>query len=75
METVKLFEYKKSNKSYWDRPKLYKQVVNKVLPIVKTLYIGYLLLFCFDNITSHFVFTQDASHIIKINKKTGKQNP
>ena len=27
-EAIELFEYKKLNKGYWDRLKLYKQVVN-----------------------------------------------
>lgn len=55
-KTVKLFKYKKLNEGYWDGPKLYKQVVNKALPIAKALYLRYLLLFLFDNVISYFVF-------------------
>lgn len=34
-EDMKLFEYRKANKGYWDGSKLYKQVVNKAVPILK----------------------------------------
>ena len=57
-----------------NRPKLYKQVVNKELPIVKTLYPGYLLFFLFNNATSYSVFIQDILNIIQMNKKTKKNN-
>lgn len=40
IETIKLFEYKKIHKSYWDKLKLYKQIVYKALLITKTLYLG-----------------------------------
>ena len=59
-EAVELFGYGKSNEGYWDGPKLHKQVVNKALPIAEALYPGYLLLFLFDTVISHFVFAQDA---------------
>lgn len=56
IEGVQLFKYKKSNEDYQNRFKLYKQVINKVLPITKTLYLGYLLFFLFNNVTNYFVF-------------------
>lgn len=59
-EVVKVFEYGKNNDRYWDRAKLYKQVVNKALPIVKTLYFEYSLLFLFENTTSDLIYTKDA---------------
>lgn len=59
-EAVELFKYGKANKKYWDRPKLHKQVVNKTLPLVEALYLGYSLLFLFDNATSHFVYIENA---------------
>lgn len=34
-KVIELFKYGKLKKGYWDGPKLYKQVVNKVLPIVE----------------------------------------
>lgn len=40
--------------------KLNQQIVNKTLPITKIFYPGYLLLFLFDNITSHSVYTKDV---------------
>lgn len=56
IKAVELFEYKKSNESYWDWLKFYKQVVNKVLFIAEVLYPDYLLLFFLNNVTSYFVF-------------------
>lgn len=44
-EVVELFKYRKNNKRYWDESELYKQVVNKTLPIAKALYPKYLFLF------------------------------
>ena len=41
MKAIKLFKYRKSNEGYWNKPKLYKQVANKALPIIKALYPGY----------------------------------
>lgn len=62
-EAVKLFEYGKANKGYWDGPKLYKQVVNKALPLVETFYPDYPLLFLFDNAISDSIYIQDALYI------------
>lgn len=59
-KVVKLFEYIKTSKGYWNRPKFYKQEFNKALPIAEALYPDYLLLFLFDNTTSYSVFAQDA---------------
>lgn len=59
---------KKNNKRYWDGPKLYKQVVNKVLPIAKALYPGYSLLFLFDNATNYSVYVDNALYIGGMNK-------
>lgn len=58
--TVELFEYKKNNKRYWYRAIIYKQVVSKALLIAEVFYPGYLLLFLFDNATSHFVYADNA---------------
>lgn len=55
-KAILLFEYKKANKRYWDRSKLYYQVVNKVLPIAEVFYLGFSLLFLFDNTTSYLVY-------------------
>ena len=69
-EAVELFAYGKTNKGYWDGPKLYKQVVNKALSLVEALYPGYSFLFLFDNATSHSVYAQDAFHMVQINKSS-----
>lgn len=68
-EVIELLEYRKSNKGYWDRSKLYKLIINKALLITKALYSDYSLFFLFDNATSNFIFAQDALHITQINKK------
>lgn len=67
MEAMELFEYKKSNKGYWDRFKLVKQVVHKILLITEALYQGYLLVFLFNNTTSHSIFAQNALCTIQMN--------
>lgn len=62
METkaVKIFEYRKNNNKHWDRSKINKQVFIKVLPIIKKLYFRYLLLFLFDNIINHLIYTKNV---------------
>lgn len=74
-EAVEVFEYGKNNDRYWDGAKLHQQVVKKALPITKTLYPGYSLLFLFDNATSHFVYAKDALQAKNINKKSGGKQP
>lgn len=69
MEAIKIFEYKKLNDGYWDKPKPYHQVVTKVILITETFYLRYLSLFLFDNITNFSVYLQNALQIININKK------
>ena len=70
-EAVKLFEYRKINKRYWDGPKLHKQVVTKALLITEALYPGCLLLFLFDNSTSHSVYADNTLCTIGMNKGSG----
>lgn len=59
-KVVEIFEYAKNNNSYWDEAKLYQQVVNKTLPIAEAFFSSYLILFLFDNATSHFVYAKDV---------------
>lgn len=66
---TKLFEYRKSNKDYLDKPKLHKQVVNKAVLIAKALYLGYLHLFLFDNTTSYAVYADNV--LTYLNKSPG----
>ena len=71
---VKLLQYGKNNKRYWDGSQLYKQVVTKALSIAEALHTRYLLLFLFDNATSHSLYADDALYITRINNKSkGKQ--
>ena len=57
-EAVEIFEYRKNNDGYWDKAKLYQQVVSKALPIAEALYPRYSLLFLFINATSHSVYAK-----------------
>lgn len=70
-EAIKIFEYKKTNDGYWDRAKLYQQVVIKALPIAEALYPYYSLVFLFDNATNHFVYVNDALCTRDMNKSLG----
>ena len=71
---MKIFEYGKNNNGYWDRAKLHNQVVNKALPMVQALYLGYLFLFLFDNATSYFLYSKDVLQMKDMNKgQRGKQ--
>lgn len=73
-KAIEIFEYRKNNDGYWDRAKLYKQVVDKALLIAQAFYPRYSLLFLFDNATSHFVYSKDALQVKDINKDLkGKQ--
>lgn len=58
-KVVEIFEYKKNNDKYWDKTKLYQQVVNIALSIVETFYLEYSLLFLFDNAISYFIYIKD----------------
>lgn len=75
IEAIEIFEYWKNNDGYWDRAKLYQQVVNKALPIAEALYPRYLLLFLFNNTTSHFMYAKDVLQIKDINKGVDGQQP
>lgn len=67
-EMVEIFEDGKNNDGYWNGAKLYKKVVSKFLPITEALNSGYLLLFLFDNTTSHSVYVKDALQVQEMNK-------
>lgn len=51
------------------------QIVKKALPIGEALYLGYALLFLFDNATSHSIDAQDALQVAHMNKRPGGQQP
>lgn len=70
-EAVEILKYGKNNEGYWNGAKLHKQVVDKALPIAEALYPGYLLLFLFDNATSHSVYANDALQVSNMNKGSG----
>ena len=62
-EAAKIFKYGKNHDRYWDGAKLHQQIVHKALPIAEGLYPGYLLLFLFNNATSHSVYAKDALQV------------
>lgn len=74
-EAVEIFEYRKNNYRYWDGAKLHHQVMKKALPIAEVLYLGYSLLFLFDNATSHSVYAKDALQVKDMNKGIGGKRP
>ncbi len=49
--------------------------MKKALPIWEALYLGYKLLFLFDNTTSHSIYAQDALQVANMNKRPGGQQP
>lgn len=73
IKAIKIFEYKKNNNEYQNRVKLHKQVVEKVLSIVETLYPKYSLSCLFYNAISHFVYTKNALQVEEMNKKMGRK--
>ncbi len=62
-EAGMLFKYEKANEGYWDRPKLYQQVVNKTWLISEALYQVYSFLLLFGNATSYSVYAKDTLHM------------
>lgn len=59
--------------SYWTGEYLLDQIINKALPIIKSLYPGYELLFIFNNVISHSIYAKDILQVAHINKKLGGQ--
>ena len=51
------------------------QIMKKALPIKEALYLGYELLFLFDNATSHSIYIPDALQVTHMNKGSGGQQP
>ena len=56
IEAVEILEYKKNNDSYLYRVKLLWQVMEKAMAIAEALYLGYSILFMFDNTTIRSVY-------------------
>lgn len=73
MEVVEYFEYGKNNDRYWKKEHLLKQVIKKTLFIIGILYLGYQLLFLFNNATNYFIFASDVLQVNEMNKKIGSQ--
>ena len=71
---MEILEYRKNNKGYKNGVKLVKQVREKALSIAEALYLGYSLLFLFDNATSYLIYSTDALWVKNMNKRSrGKQ--
>ena len=67
LKVVKIFKYGKNNDNYWKEKNLLKQVVEKALFIPQALYLGYQLLFLFNNMTSYLVLALSAFQVDKTN--------
>ena len=71
LETATYFEYGKIKEGYWTNKHLLEQIKAKALPIAEALYLGYELLFMFDNATIHAIYAKDALQVIYMNKMPG----
>ncbi len=49
------------------------QIVKKALPIAQSLYLGYKLLFMFDNAIIHFIYAKDVQQVAYMNKGPSSQ--
>ncbi|RPA97805.1 hypothetical protein L873DRAFT_1844597 [Choiromyces venosus 120613-1] len=54
---------------YWDRKDLVMHVLEVVIPILKTIYPGYQILFLFDNPTNHGTYANDILQVQSISLK------
>ena len=59
-KTTIYLEYGKIEEKYQTKEYLLDQIKSKALPIRKTLYPGYELLFMFDNTISYAIYAKDA---------------
>lgn len=57
--------------SYWTGEHLLDQIINKALSIAESLYLGYELLFMFDNAISQSIYIKDSLQVTYINKRLG----
>ena len=71
LEAATYFEYSKMEERYWTEEHLLNQIKFKALPIAKALYLGYKLLFMFDNTTNHTIYTKDVLQVAHMNKRPG----
>lgn len=74
IKVIEIFKYEKNNNRYWDKTKLYPQVINKALPIIKSLYSDYLLLFLLNNAINDFVDINNILYIKDKNKNDKKNS-
>ncbi len=65
-EATKLFKYKKTNYKYWNRLKLFKNVVKKAILIAKAFCPGFFLLLIFDNAISYIRYEKKIQDKKKI---------
>lgn len=70
---IQYFVYGKNNDRYQKKKNLLKYIIKKTLLITKVLYLGYQLLFLFDNITSYLLFALNAFQVNEINKNSRSQ--
>ena len=75
IEAANYFGYGKMEQGYWTGEHLLDQIQAKALPIGEALYLGYELLFMFDNATSHAIYAKDALQVAQMNKGPEGQQP
>lgn len=68
-----IFKYRKNNDNYEDGAKLYQQIINNALPIIKAFFFEYSVLFFFDNIIVYLFYIKNILQAKDINKKTSSQ--
>ncbi len=74
-EAKQIFKYQKNNSWYWNKPKLWKQTVEKIILIVKVFYPGYFFFLIFSNMISQVFNINYTQYTRDINKNLrGKQN-
>lgn len=67
------FKYRRIEKRYQTNEYFLNQIQKKTLFIEKTLYLKYVLLFMFDNVTSQLIYAKNALQVVKINKNLRDQ--
>lgn len=72
-ELILYFKYKKIEESYWNKKYLMNQIINKALLFVKSLYLGYKLLFIFDNIKNFSIYAKNILQVAYRNKRLSNQ--
>lgn len=69
LETRIYFKYGKTKEGYFIGKHLLDRITIKTLSIIQVLYLGYKLLFIFDNTISHSIYAKFALQVAHMNKR------